>query len=306
MLSMWNNMTRQTITRICISLLLIISITTYAWADEHAAELKSTQLTWEELEGILRYDVTIKDATGAVVLKKSVETSKIEFSLPPGSYQINIISINIFGKKHSDSGWDTFTIKFKKVKKREKVKSTNAQSLLGIGLKISIGCYYMMPMENWKNYYHDSYTCALFRMSLNFGNLGVLKKYSFFKHIGLELDSSYTGFTGKKRYGKMPFDSHIIPVGGNMFFTTGSSVPINLIIRFGGGAAFTLFEYYNTFTNQEYNLWSTDPYFLGGLSIEITYYKYLYFELGADFIYIDYIGKHFSGLRYFFMAGIRL
>ena len=98
-----------TLTTVCF----FLAISTAAYSQ--GGTTGSTQLEWTELDGIVRYDVEIKDAKGTTVFTESVAKPIIEFSLPPGSYTINITSINIFGKVSSETGWKSFTIKKKEI-----------------------------------------------------------------------------------------------------------------------------------------------------------------------------------------------
>ncbi|HOO72298.1 MAG TPA: hypothetical protein PK926_11100 [Spirochaetota bacterium] len=282
------------------ALLMVFALHYNAFAGEKDDSKKSTRISWNESDGIIRYDILIKNESEAVVLNKSVEHAEVEFVLPPGTYWIQITAINKFEKVSDQSDWQKFQIK-------EAEKKIYVRDLLNVGLKISAGYAYTMPLTDWKEYYQDSYITAMLRLSLNFGKLGLLKKYRFFRYFGMELDGSFTQFEGKQIPNKLRFDSKNILAGANIFFTTGLSIPINLMGRFGAGASFTLFEYDITLnTGKDLDLWSTDPYILGGMSIEITFYQYLYFELGADFVFIDYLGDDYMGLRYFFMVGVRL
>lgn len=266
-------------------------------------EKTKKRITWEESEGVVRYDVSIKNSAEAIVMTSSSTKGEIEIDLPPGSYWIQITAVNKFDKISTQSDWQKFEIK----QAPKKEKPIYVQDLRNVGLKISAGYFYTMPLDIWSDYYKDSYISAMLRLTLNFGKLGKLKNYAFFRYFGLEVDSSFMMFEGKEVPGKITFNSTNVMAGANAFFTTNMQFPLNLYVRFGGGGYFTRFEYLDpTTSSSALELWSTDPYFLAGLSLEITFYKYLYFELGADFIYVDYLGDDFMALRYIFMFGIRL
>ena len=291
---------------------------------------EKTTLTWDELDGVRSYKVEIKDMEGDIVLRKNVSRGQVDFSLPPGSYRINIKSIDYSGHISAKSGWQYFSVEKKeplKIKEKKKKKKEKAvkkkkrkkpkrrgkkagkdyvKNLAGAGLKLSAGYMYTMPLESWRDYNNDSYIGALFRMTLILGDIRSLRKYRFLRSFGLEIDSSYIQFDGKTRTDIIPFDSRVIPVSGNIVFTSGINFPLNLFVRFGGGLAFTSFEYFNTNPGEDYDSWSTDPYYTCGLSLEITFAKFMFFEIGADFMYIDYKGDAFMGLRYVGMIGIRI
>ncbi len=269
---------------------------------EDKPEAGKKRITWEESEGVVRYDVTIKNSSEEILISSSTQKGEIEIDLPAGTYWIQITAVNKFDKIGQQSDWQKFEIK----QAPKKEKSIFVQDLLNVGLKINAGYFYSVPLEDWADTYNDGYTAALLRFSLNFGNLGLLKNYRFFRHFGLEADTSFSQFEGKQVPGKIKFDTMNISAGCNAFLTTALSLPINVTLRFGGGGYFTRFEYAASNTTESVDIWSTDPYFLTGLSIEITFYRFLFLEIGADFVYVDYIGKDFMSVRYVAMIGIRL
>jgi hypothetical protein len=250
--------------------LVIVLMPLHLFAAEIARNEKAFTITWNDSPGIERYDIVVKDAAEAIVLSSAVTRPEVPISLPAGTYFIQITAINKFGKVATQSAWQRFEVKAAPEKKSWPL----AQDLVDLGLKIGAGYYYTMPLGQWQNYYENSYIGAMLRLSLTFGKLGALKKYPFFRHFGVDIDSSFTQFYGKNVPNKLPFNSKNILAGANVFFTTGKSIPINLIIRFGCGASFTRFEYQiKTPKGDDLNLWSTDPYVLAGLSVEFNPYK---------------------------------
>jgi hypothetical protein len=282
-----------------------------AYADEEKKE-KPLRIRWEGVEGIIKFTVQIKDPAGTVVFDKTVDTTYVDFLLPPGKYQIRIGAINKFEKLSFWTDWDTIEIR-KSIKSRFFTNDFAAK----VGLKINGGIGYSMLLPNWSGKYKDSqfipkYMPVIGTIGFHFGNSKYIEAKSVVKYMGVELDGSYCNYDDKF---KITFKSSIMQVTGglNLFFKTQLKIPLNFYLRFGGGAVYSYqqFTRYNIslgvpFAYQWGKVKSLDPYAKIGGSIEINFLFALSLNLGVDCIGIFYRDELFMGLRYYAMLGVRI
>lgn len=67
-------------------------------------------IQWPEIAGNSGYAVQIRDSKNTLILEKTVEINKLEFSIPLGVYYIRVSALNKFGKPSNWSSWDPFTV----------------------------------------------------------------------------------------------------------------------------------------------------------------------------------------------------
>jgi hypothetical protein len=290
-----------------ISACVVLSAAVPAFADEEPR--KPIRIKWETLEGIIRFIVQIKDSGGEVVLDKTVETSFIDFLLPPGKYQIRLGAVNKFEKVSFWTEWDSLEIR-----KSERSKFFTNDFAAKVGLKISVGAAYNMLLPPWNTIYKNSsftlnYLNYMGVVGFHFGNSKYVNQTGFLKYMGLELEGSYTNYAG---IDSIQFVSKLMNVtaGPNLFVKTNLKIPLNFYFRVGGGASYSLQE----FTRRNYwgqplqsgTIRSLDPYAKVGVSIELNFLYAMSLNIGADYLVIFYQDKFFQGLRYFAMLGVRI
>ncbi len=78
-------------------------------AAQESPELIEQELDWESVEGVWGYEVVIREGNDEV-LRSVVEDSYINFSLPPGEYEVNILLLNKFKKSVNETGWKPLRI----------------------------------------------------------------------------------------------------------------------------------------------------------------------------------------------------
>jgi len=273
---------------------------------------KPLRIRWENVEGIIKFTVQMKDEAGTVLLDKTVDTNYVDFILPPGKYQIRIGAINKFEKLSFWTDWDSIEIR-KSVKSRFFTNDHAAK----LGLKINGGIGYSMLLPNWSGKYKDSgfnfkYMPVFGTIGFHFGNSKYIDPKNAVRYMGIELDGSYCRYDYKHN---LLFQSSVMQITGglNLFFKTQMKIPLNFYVRFGGGAAYSYqsFTKYNIRTGipipyQSGKIMSIDPYAKVGVSMEINFLFTLSLNLGADFTTIFYRDEIFMGLRYYAMMGVRI
>jgi hypothetical protein len=134
-----------------VGALMFASYGAHSRAGEPATEGKST-LRWEAVEGAIRYEVTVRDEKGAVVLRETVTATQLGFSLDPGRYSVNITAINKFNKPHSESGWEEFEIA---------QKPPFRQITEGTLIRVAAGAHFSMPMSPWDDFLNPALGASL-------------------------------------------------------------------------------------------------------------------------------------------------
>jgi len=280
---------------------------TFAHAQENDKKEKSLRIKWATIEGIVKFNVQIKDETDTLLLDRTVETSYIDFLLPPGKYRIRIGAINKFQKISFWTEWDVFEI-------RKSVKSrffTNDYAA-GVGLKIRAGASYNMLLPPWNTQYkntsfdltHLNYMGSL---GFHFGNSRYITPKNFLRYMGVELEGSYCNYAGNN---SIDFRSKLtnILAGPALFIKTQLKIPLNFYFRFGGGVSYSKQEY----TKLKFKLpiegqiLTLDPYARAGVAIELNFLFALSLDIGADYYIIFYRDQFFQSLRYYAMLGVRI
>ncbi len=263
-------------------------------------DVKKLRINWERDENAAGYRVQIRDTLDKLVLNREVESNYIDFMLSPGKYRIRVGVVNKFNKIDVWSDWRYFEIA-----RRAIVKP--ASSAFNIGLKIGVGMCYFQMLPEFDSYYTNSYQSAAVMVGYSLRNMALFTSLRFLRFTGLELESSYVKFEGKEAKNSVKTDNTHIITGVNVYMRTMFNFPLNLIVRGGGGIAYTEFEYYNIDGNgNSTSLDSQDPFYRIGCSLEFNLTRFLFFESGIDYYVISYIGDEVKTLRYFGLIGIRL
>jgi hypothetical protein len=252
---------------------------------------KKLKIEWDKVAGATGYAVEIKDDLGALVIDKKTTDPLLEFFLEAGNYKMRIGSINKFEKVSVWSDWEDITIEYSKdfKKKIEPCKPYPA-------IRLSVGWIMTQPLQPWDSLLDLSFYGAGL-------NLGFFYADGFWRHLGFELDVSYNYYQGKTVTTKM----NNILIGGNLFLRTDFTMPLNLIIRGGGGVALSNLEYKNVFSGLQDIMWNYSPYYKIGAALEVKLYKNLFIEAGMDYSEIFYgvnFGKgNVRAFQYFAKAG---
>ncbi|HUX22321.1 MAG TPA: hypothetical protein VMW69_13850, partial [Spirochaetia bacterium] len=62
------------------------------------------------MEGALRYEVLVRPLGGDVQIDQSTEDTNLVVTLAPGTYQVRVVSYNLFDKPASYTGWRTIEV----------------------------------------------------------------------------------------------------------------------------------------------------------------------------------------------------
>ncbi len=62
-------------------------------------------VSWKKVEGAIRYEVLIRPLGGDILIDRSTANTSIHEVLPPGTYQVRVISYNLFDRPASQSVW---------------------------------------------------------------------------------------------------------------------------------------------------------------------------------------------------------
>ncbi len=284
---------------VCIAMMLSAGAAKLR-AEPGNGDSKKLRVKWQKDEAAERYRVQIRDTLDKLVLEKEVDSNYVDFILPPGKYRMRIGAITKFGKIGGWSDWRYFEI-------TRRVVPEYAEGVKNIGLKIGVGICYFQMLPEFDAAYDNSFESATVTIAYSFGKMAVFTDMRFLRFIGLELESGYVKFSGKSDPDRITIDNTDILIGGNLYATTMFRFPVNIILRAGGGLAFTQFDYYDIDgqgTNE--SLDSQDPFYKIGCSLEYSITRSFYFEAGVDYYVITYIGNEFRTLRYFGLVGMRL
>ncbi len=287
----------------CISALLIL-FSVYSvpgYSREESGNSTKVDFKWESVDWAIAYEVEIKDVSGSVVLKRRVKENMIEFRLPPGKYSIRIGVYDRFDKLAAWSDWQRTEIR-----REERGK----KALLNLGIKVSGGKSYIQYLSSWDSPFDNTYHSYAVKIGFNFGEFIIFQpskkiKYTgFMSHLGMELEGIYTVNTGRELEGQYTIDMTGRYIGGNLFFTTNFNFPLNLIVRAGGGMVKSEFRYHTE--PEKTIITSDDPYYKGGVSLELSFLRYFFLEAGADYFLTSYIDFQLKSIRYYGMLGVRI
>jgi hypothetical protein len=263
-------------------------------------DVKRLRINWERDESAAGYKVQIRNTLDKLVLNKEVESNYIDFILSPGKYRIRVGAVNKFNKIDVWSDWRYFEIARKAITKP-------MRGAFNIGLKIGVGMCYFQMLPEFDSYYANSYQSATVMVGYSLGKMALFTALRFLRFTGLELESSYVKFEGRDVQNRIKADNTHVITGGNIYMRTMFSFPLNLIIRGGGGIAYTKFEYYDIDGNgKSASFDSQDPFYRIGCALEFNLTRSLFFESGIDYYVITYIGDQVKALRYFGLIGMKL
>ncbi len=252
---------------------------------------KKIKIDWRSVDGAVRYDVTILDSKGNSALEKSVDTSSIEFLLPPGEYRMKVSAINRFEKIGSESDWRDFRIELK-----------GAQDWphdYNYHFRMAAGGQIMSPLSDWNTLYSSSANGFV----VNAGAFGAEK---FWKHIGIELAGSYQKLQGKEAPGVQNHELQLKLAGGNLCFATRFDFPINLFLRGGAGIVFSALTYTSKLSGNDFSESARSLYYSAGASMEYNFYGSFYLETGIDYTVIKFSTQDMKSVKYYCQAGMRL
>ena len=201
-------------------------------------DVKKLRINWERDENAAGYKVQIRDTLDKLVLNREVESNYIDFTLSPGKYRIRVGVVNKFNKIDIWSDWRYFEIARRAIAKP-------ASGAYNIGLKIGVGMCYFQMIPEFDRYYTNSYQSGTVMVGYSLGKMALFTALRFLRFTGLELESSYVKFEGRDIQNTIRVDNTHVITGANIYFRTMLDFPVNLIIRGGGGIAYTKFEYYN-------------------------------------------------------------
>jgi hypothetical protein len=289
------------------SIFMISSINAYAQEQEKEKKEKPIRIKWETIEGIIKFMVQIKDLEDKTVLDRTVNTSYIDFVLPPGKYKIRIGAINKFEKISFWTDWEDVEIR-KSIRSRFFTNDFAAK----VGLKISGGVSYNMLLSPWNTQYRNTsfklkYLNYMYSIGFHFGNSQYIKPKNFLRFTGIELEGSYCNYAGIDR---IDFKSKLLNIlaGPAFFIKTQLKIPLNFYFRFGGGAAYSKQEYTKLIFKipVDGEILTLDPYVKVGGAMELNFLFALSLNIGVDYYVIFYRDKFFQSLRYYAMLGIRI
>jgi hypothetical protein len=279
----------------------------HAYAQEKKE--KPVRIKWESVEGIIKYRILIKDSEDTVLLDRTVETTFIDFILPPGKYMIRIGAINKFEKISFWTDWEDVELR-----KSIKTKFFTNDFAAKTGLKVSIGVTYNMIFPPWSSLYRGSgldfqYLNYIGIIGFHFGNSQYIKQDSFLRFMGIELEGSYNHFDGKNN---IQFASKLLNITGgpNIFIKTNLKIPLNFYLRAGGGVSYSIQDFtrrtFQGYPLSKGSIKSLDPYAKVGVSMELNFLYALSLDIGADYLFIFYQGKFFQSVRFIAMLGVRI
>ncbi len=252
---------------------------------------KNIKIDWAGVDGAVRYDVTILDTKGNRALEKSVDTSSIEFRLPPGDYRMKVSAINRFEKIGSESDWRDFKIELK--------SEEGWPHDYNYHFRISAGGQFMTILSDWSELYANSGN----GFAVNAGAFG---PGNFWKHIGIELAGSYQKLQGKEAPGVQNHELQLKLAGGNLCFATRFDFPINLFLRGGAGIAFSALTYTSKLSGNNFSETARSLYYSAGTSMEYNFYGNFFLETGADYTILKFSEKEMKSVKYFCQVGFRL
>lgn len=264
-----------------VGALMFASYGAHSRAGEPASEGKST-LRWEAVEGAIRYEVTVRDEKGAVVLRETVTATQLGFSLDPGRYSVNITAINKFNKPHSESGWEEFEIA---------QKPPFRQITEGTLIRVAAGAHFSMPMSPWDDFLNPALGASL-RVGLT-GTSG-LRRFG-----GIEADLRVLGYRGSGAA------SSLVPLmaglGAYGRMPLGASTA--LLVRGGGGMAFSRLLYEEA-SGKETVAWSGRPWWGAGLGLEYSLPFGFFLEGGLEYRNILLSQKSLASVDAFLAGGM--
>lgn len=290
-----------------VTSIIILSVASPVRAAEKKE--KMIRIKWESVQGIIKYMVQMKDSHDTVVLDRTVETSYIDFVLPPGSYRIRIGTINKFQKVSFWTEWESVEIR-----KTDRVKFFSNKFPAQVGLKINGGVAYHMLLPDWNGMYRDSafnlkYLGYMGSIGFHFGDSKYVNSKNFARFMGIELDGKYSIYAGRN---SLQFKSRLTSITGglNLFLKTRLTAPINFYFRLGGGVSYSS----QTYTKSNLvgipllhgTVRSLDPYAKAGVSIELNLLYALSLNIGTDYYVIFYNNRVFQSLNYYAMLGFRI
>lgn len=71
----------------------------------NAAPVRHLVVSWKQVSGAIRYQVLIRPLGGDISIDRSTTATSIHVVLKPGTYQVRVISYNIFDKPASETEW---------------------------------------------------------------------------------------------------------------------------------------------------------------------------------------------------------
>jgi hypothetical protein len=252
-----------------------------SYAAESAPSGKSS-ISWEAVDGAIRYDVMVRDEKGSIVLKETVESNRISFSLEPGKYSINIIAINKFNKPHSESGWEEFEIA---------KKPPFRQITEGTLIRVAAGAHFSIPMAPWDDFLNPAVGASL-RVGLT-GTSG-LRRYG-----GIEADLRALGYRGSGAASSL----WPLMAGLGAYARMPLGVTTALLVRGGGGMAFTRLLYEEV-SGEETVAWSGRPWWGAGLALEYSLPLGFFIEGGVEYRNIMLSQKGLASVEGFLSGGM--
>jgi hypothetical protein len=271
-------------------------------ADQESKGKKTYRLNWEEVEGAIRYQIQIKERE-TIVLDKQVESNSASFAITPGKYRIRIGAINKFEKVGRWSAWEEITV----AESEYYDQFVRGRNLLGLGIKVSAGISYFQLQPEWNSVYQNSSVGLAVNVAYPLGHLPPFSSFGILRYTGLEIETNRVTFPGKDDPDRIQSDLTSTFTGGNIYFMTNLSLPVNLLIHVGTGIVYTQQEYEKLDgSGKTAVLTSQDPYYKVGLSLEFSPFPSYFLDGGVDYYLVRYQDENLKSLRYYCLVGVRL
>ncbi len=286
---------------------LLLAIALLAWSIVAPAPPVSGQsstdgvrIDWEAIDGAIGYAIRITDKDGKEIIATSTETNTVTVPLPPGTYRLRIGVVNKFRKIGSWSEWETIEIK----RGTTAIETRFSRNLFNLGIKLSVGIVNYSLSGNWQNYFMDSIGNFNGILAYDVGTHGAFGEWGVLRYTGVEFEGSTMEFKAKQNTAGTTFDIQGSTFGVNLYAATRFDIPVNFILKAGGGVAIT--SIINKRGTGDVPNESNDPFYKAGIAIEISISRPLFAQFGADYLRVLYQTQNMEATRYYCMIGLRL
>ncbi len=133
-------------------------------------------------------------------------------------------------------------------------------------------------------------------------SLGARLYRGWMRHLGAELESSYTYLPGTGTTERLG----VYTIGGCLYYTTDWKFPVDIVARLGAGLSVSTLVYTDPFTLGTESRFSEDPYFKAGLALRWKAGARWFVEPGGELVSVMYPENGLNMLRFFVHAGTRL
>lgn len=81
-----------------------------ASSSSESAPVRHVTISWQKITGAIHYEVLIRPLGGDVTIDRKTDATSVVEVLPPGTYQVRVVSFNIFDKPATLSPWRTLEV----------------------------------------------------------------------------------------------------------------------------------------------------------------------------------------------------